>query len=149
MDAERMDFDDDSVDGVVCRYGYMLMADPGAALKDTRRVLRHGGPLAAAVWCTPDRNPWAAVPGMTLVQRGHIPPSEPGSPGIFAMGDPARIRELVTGAGFNEPDLEEVEFDFPYADADDVWDALVSLAGRSRECSRRCPRANGRQRARR
>ena len=40
MDAESMDLDDESVDGVVCRFGYMLMADPLAALKETRRVLR-------------------------------------------------------------------------------------------------------------
>ena len=129
MDAEKMDLDDDSVDGVVCRFGYMLMADPAAALAETRRVLRDGGPLSFGVWGTPDRNPWAAVPGMTLVQRGHMPPPEPGAPGIFAMGDPDRIRSLITGAGFGEPELEEVEFDFHYADADDLWDAMVSLAG--------------------
>ncbi len=46
--------------------GYMLMADPAAALSETRRVLRDGGTLAFAVWQTPDRNPWAAIPGMTL-----------------------------------------------------------------------------------
>ena len=62
MDAENMDIDDDSVDGVVCRYGYMLMADPAAALKETRRVLKDGGPLAFAVWAVPERNPWVAVP---------------------------------------------------------------------------------------
>jgi SAM-dependent methyltransferase len=129
LDAERMDLDDDSVDGVVCRFGYMLMADPAAALRHTRRVLRDGGPLACAVWATPDRNPWAAVPAMTLVQRGHIPPPEPGAPGIFAMGMPDRIQELVTGAGFAEPEIEEIAFDFHYADADDLWDALVRLAG--------------------
>src|SRR4051812_19921792 len=94
LDAERMDLEDDSVDGVVSRWGYMLMADPGAALEQTRRVLRDGGRLAFAVWMTPDRNPWAAVPGMTLVQRGHMPPPEPGAPGIFALGDPDRIRDL-------------------------------------------------------
>jgi SAM-dependent methyltransferase len=129
LDAERMDLDDDSVDGAVCRWGYMLMADPAAALRQTRRVLRDGGPLAFAVWATPDRNPWAAIPGMTLVQRGHIPPPEPGAPGIFALGMPERIQELVTGAGFGGPEIEEIAFDFHYADADDVWDALVRLAG--------------------
>ena len=129
MDAEKMDLGDDSVDGVVCRFGYMLMADPAAALAETSRVLRDGGPLCFGVWGTPDRNPWAAVPGMTLVQRGHMPPPEPGAPGIFAMGDPDRIRSLTTGAGFGEPELEELEFKFEYADADDVWDAMVSLAG--------------------
>ena len=129
LDAESMDLEDDTVDGVVCRWGYMLMADPAAALKETRRVLRDGGPLAFAVWATPDRNPWATVPGMTLVQRGHMPPPEPGAPGIFALGEPARIRELVTGAGFEEPELEEIAFEFRYADSDDLWDALVRLAG--------------------
>lgn len=129
LDAERMDLEDHSVDAVVCRWGYMLMADPAAALSQTRRVLRGGGPLAFAVWAPPDRNPWAAVPGMTLVQRGHMPPPQPGAPGIFAMGDPDRVRELVTGAGFDEPELEEIAFDFRYADFDDLWDALVRLAG--------------------
>src|ERR671915_2049847 len=112
VDAERMELEDDSVDAVVCRWGYMLMGAPAAALAETRRVLRAGGPLAFAVWATPDRNPWAAVPGMTLVQRGHMPPPEPGAPGIFAMGMPERIRELVTGAGFGEPQIEEIAFEF-------------------------------------
>ena len=129
VDAERMDLDDDSVDGVTCRFGYMLMADPAAALKQTRRVLRNGGPLTFAVWGMPDRNPWAAVPAMTLVQRGHFPPPEPGAPGIFSMGDIDRTRSLVTDAGFGDPELDEVEFEFHYSDADDVWDALMKLAG--------------------
>jgi ubiquinone/menaquinone biosynthesis C-methylase UbiE len=129
LDAERMDLDDDSVDGVGCRYGYMLMADPAAALRETRRVLRDGAALSFAVWSTPDRNLWAAIPAMTLVQRGHAPPPDPTAPGIFAMGTPERIRELVTGAGFPDPEIEEIKFAFRYADDDDLWDALVSLAG--------------------
>ncbi len=129
LDAERMDLDDDSVDAVVCRWGYMLMADPAAALSESRRVLRDGGPLAFAVWASPERNPWAALPAMTLVQRGHLPPPEPGAPGIFAMADPDRIRALVAGAGFGEPELEEITFDFRYADFDDFWDVLIRIAG--------------------
>ncbi len=128
LDAERMDLDDDSFDGVLCRWGYMLMADPAAALAETRRVLRDGGTLAFAVWQTPDRNPWAAIPGMTLVQRGHMPPPEPGAPGIFAMGEADRVRELVTGAGFGDPTVEELTFEWRYG-ADDLWDTLTRLAG--------------------
>jgi SAM-dependent methyltransferase len=129
LDAERMDLDDDSVDGVGCRFGYMLMADPAAALRETRRVLRGGGRLAFAVWSTPERNPWATIPVMTLAQRGLVPPPEPTGPGMFALGRPERIRELVGGAGFADPEIEEISFAFHYADADDLWDALVSLAG--------------------
>lgn len=128
LDAERMDLDDGSFDGALCRWGYMLMADPAAALAETRRVLRDGGTLAFAVWQTPDRNPWAAIPGMTLVQRGHMPPPEPGAPGIFAMGEADRVRELVTGAGFGDPTVEELTFEWRYG-ADDLWDTLTRLAG--------------------
>ena len=128
LDAERMDLDDDEFDAVLCRWGYMLMADPAAALSESRRVLRDGGTLAFAVWQTPDRNPWAAIPGMTLVQRGHMPPPEPGAPGIFAMGDADRVVELATGAGFGEPRVEELAFEWRYA-AGDLWDTLTRLAG--------------------
>jgi ubiquinone/menaquinone biosynthesis C-methylase UbiE len=129
LDAERMDLDDDSADAVVCRWGYMLMADPSAALRETRRVLRDGGPLVFAVWAAPDRNPWAALPVMTMVQRGHMSPPEPGMPGIFALADPVQIRALVTEAGFAEPEVEEIAFGFRYKDFDDFWDVLISLAG--------------------
>jgi SAM-dependent methyltransferase len=129
LDAERMDLEDDSVDAVVCRFGYMLMADPAAALRETRRVLRDGGPLAFAVWGPPDRNPWVAVPGMTLIQRGHMPPPEPGAPGIFSMADPGRIRELVTAAGFGEPELTELEVEYVWPDADDMWETQMTMSG--------------------
>jgi SAM-dependent methyltransferase len=130
LDAERMDLDDESVDGVVCRFGYMLMADPAAAMAETRRVLRPGGPLALAVWGTPDRNPWAAVPAMTLMQRGHLPPPEPGAPGIFALGEPNRIQDLLGEAGFAQPDpLEELALEYRWADFDDLWDTLNRMTG--------------------
>jgi SAM-dependent methyltransferase len=129
LDAEKMDLDDSSVDRVLCRWGYMLMADPGAALAETRRVLRDGGRLAFAVWGPPDKNPWAFLPGLVLVERGHMPPPEPGAPGIFAMAEPERIRELVAGAGFNEPEIEQVDVAFPYTDAEDHWRLTLELAG--------------------
>jgi len=129
LDAEAMDLDDESADRVVCRWGYMLMADPAAALRETKRVLHSGGPLAFAVWAAPERNPWAALPAKVLVERGHMPPPEPGAPGIFALADPERIRSLATGAGFGEPELEEISLEFRYADADDLWDVLVRIAG--------------------
>ena len=129
LDAENMDLEDDSVDRVVARWGYMLMAEPAAALAETRRVLRDGGRLAFAVWAPPQENQWAAIPGMALVERGIVPPPEPGAPGIFAMAEPDRIRELVTGAGFSEPQIEQVEIDWDYDDADEHWQFTLKLAG--------------------
>jgi SAM-dependent methyltransferase len=68
MDAERMDLGDDSADGVLCRWGYMLMADTATALAD-RRVLRHGGRLSLSVWGAVERNPWATLPAKALMEH--------------------------------------------------------------------------------
>lgn len=65
---------------------------------------------------------------MTLVQRGHVPPPEPGAPGIFAMGEADRVVELVTAAGFGEPLLEELTFEWRYR-GDEAWEAIIKLAG--------------------
>lgn len=139
LDAERMDLADSSVDGVVARFGYMLMADPAAALAQTRRVLRDGGRLAFAVWAGPDRNLWAAIPGMALIERGALPAPEPGAPGIFAMGDPERIRELVTGAGFGEPRIEQVAVDWGYVDPAEHWEKTIKLAAPIAEAVKALP----------
>src|SRR4051794_11886758 len=81
MDAERMDLADDSVDGVLCRWGYMLMADPASALAETRRVLRDGGRLSLSVWGAADRNPWASLPARALAEHTGAPPADPRAPG--------------------------------------------------------------------
>jgi SAM-dependent methyltransferase len=129
LDAERMDLPDASIDGVLCRYGYMLMGDPAAALAETRRVLKPGGRLSFAVVGAPDRNPWAAVPGRVLVELGHARPPEPGAPGIFAMADEARIRELLAGAGFDPLRMDEVEVVWSFADDEELWRFVTELAG--------------------
>lgn len=119
MDAERIELEDDSVDGVLCRFGYMLMADPATALSETRRVLRLDGRLALAVWCSAERNPWISIAGRMLVERGHMPPPEPGAPGIFSMASEERTRTLLEEAGFAALRMEEVPVRFVYRDIDD------------------------------
>ncbi len=129
MDAERMDLDDDSVDGVLCRWGYMLMADPAMALAETRRVLRDGGRLSLSVWGAAERNPWASLPGKALMEHTGGPPPKPADPGIFAMADPERVRSLVQDAGFAEPRLDEVEVRWRFDDFDAYWRYVTELAG--------------------
>ena len=129
MDAERMDLDDDSVDGVLCRWGYMLMSDPAAAFAETRRVLRDGGRVSFSVWGDPGRNPWAALGRAALVEHGHMQPPQPRQPGIFAMADPGRVEELVTGAGFGRPAIVEVESAWRFDDFEAYWSFLFELAG--------------------
>jgi ubiquinone/menaquinone biosynthesis C-methylase UbiE len=129
MDAERMTLDDDSVDGVLCRWGYMLMADPKAALAETRRVLRAGDRLCLSVWGPAEDNEWAALSRSALAEAGHIPPPKPGDPGVFSMSSEERIRELVTGAGFGTVEIEPVGVEYRFEDFDSYWRFLHDLAG--------------------
>jgi len=128
LDAERMDLQTDSVDGVLCRWGYMLMIDAPAAFAETRRVLRPGGRLAFSVWAARERNPALSLVGGVLEAEGHILPPEPEAPGAFAMADPGRIRELVVRAGFTEPEIEEVSFRWSFADQEAYWRYLTETS---------------------
>ena len=129
LDGERMDLESESVDGVVCRWGYMLMTDPGAAFGETYRVMRPGGRLALSVFGAPDRNPWASLVGRVLVAEKHIPPPVPGSPGIFGLSDPKRIRELLIGAGFVSLDVADMSLTWRFPSLDAYWWLLTEMAG--------------------
>jgi SAM-dependent methyltransferase len=115
IDAEHIELEDGSVDGVLCRFGYMLMADPAAALSETRRVKRPGGRLALAVWRDGTQNPWIAVAGRVLAERGLVTPPEPGAPGIFSMASDERVQSLLEGAGFTLERMEDVPVRFRYS----------------------------------
>lgn len=129
IDGERIDLDSDSVDAVLCRLGYMLMADPAAALAETRRVLRAGGRLTLAVWGAPERNPFFTAAAMALVQRGHMEPPQPGGPGIFAMASEQRTRALLAGAGFDDVRIEDVAVRFAIPDAEEYVQVVADTAG--------------------
>jgi SAM-dependent methyltransferase len=134
IDADTsIDVEAASIDGVLCRWGYMLMADPGTALRETRRVLKPGGRVALAAWTGPDENPWSAITGRELVRRGLAPPVAPDEPGQFAWAEEGVIAEQLAQGGFVEFEVETVSFEERYSSFEDYWTTQAEMSGRMRD----------------
>jgi ubiquinone/menaquinone biosynthesis C-methylase UbiE len=121
LDAERMDLPDGTFDAVLCRFGYMLMADPAAALAETCRVLAPRKRVALAVWAEPEANPWIGLFMRPIMEHYGAPPPEPGAPGIFALADADRLTGLLQDAGFDDVRTERLESVERHASAEAWW----------------------------
>ncbi|HXP28352.1 MAG TPA: methyltransferase domain-containing protein [Solirubrobacteraceae bacterium] len=128
INAEWIDLKVATVDVVLCRWGFMLMADPSAALGETRRVLRPGGRVAFAVWDSIEHNPWAQLPALELAARGLATAPAPGTPGPFALGRAETVYELLEQAGFAELNVESLELHRLHASFEEFWETTLDLS---------------------
>jgi SAM-dependent methyltransferase len=128
-DAESLDLPDGDFDAALCRFGFMLMADPAAALRETHRVLRPGGRLALAVWAQAQENPWAFSFMRAIMEHFRAPPPDPDAPGMWTLADGGKLRQLLEGAGFGDVRIERVEGRMRYDSVDGWWDDTADLAG--------------------
>ena len=130
LDAENMDLPDNSVDGIICRWGFMLMTDPDTAMKESRRVLKDGRRMTLSVWAGPEKNPWVSVPGMTMVQMGHPPQGDPWGPGgMYSLADPDKLRDSLKAAGFDAVTVEEIPIYWRFGSFDEAWHFMREVAG--------------------
>jgi len=120
LELEWIDLETASVDAVLVRWGIMLTVDPAAAAREIRRVLRPGGRAALAVWDARERNPWAQIPSVALLELGHTQPPDPDVPGPFALAGEGRLAELLEDAGFTDVEVVPVGLERHYAAAQDI-----------------------------
>jgi len=123
LDLERIDEPDAGFDVVLCREGLMFALDPERAVGEIRRVLRPGGRFALAVWGPRDRNPWLGIVLDAVSEQLGAPVPPPGIPGPFALGDTARLREIV------HAEVEEVAVPLRAPSFDEWWSRTTALAG--------------------
>jgi SAM-dependent methyltransferase len=90
-------------DASISRFGVMFFDDPVGAFTNIRRALKPGGKITYVCWQSLADNPWAAKPLAAVVSVLPTPPVvTPNAPGPFALADPARVRDIMTSAGWKD-----------------------------------------------
>jgi SAM-dependent methyltransferase len=127
-DAQELDLADDTVDGVLCRFGLMLVPEPARALAEIVRVVRAPGRVVLAVWADADRNDWATAPGRAALALGLTERPAPDAPGPFRLADPERLRGLISAAGLRLEHEEELTVEWRYDSLEAWWDVTTDLS---------------------
>ena len=127
IDAQAIDLPDASVDGVLSRYGLMLVPDLAKAFSEIRRVLKPGGSLAYAVWGPLETNPWMMMLGAVLMQRGHFTPPPGG--GFFPLTKEEDNRAAAEAAGFTNVEVETIDHPHEHPSFESYWDLSTGCSG--------------------
>lgn len=129
-DAQVHPFEQAGYDVAVSRTGAMFFGDPVAAFANIARALSPGGRLALAAWQPVSENEWFVSLTTALAAGRELPAPPPEAPSPFALSDPARVRALLTAAGFTEPSFESVHAPMHFGDTADVaHDFVAGLLG--------------------
>ncbi len=127
-DAAKLPFESGRFNAVTTRFCLMFLPDVAKGLEELARVLKGGGYLAAAVWSTPDKNPYIRIPLDTIKQFIDLPPPDPDAPGIFRLAKPGDLAELAQKAGLSFVAEEEMTAEIIYPSTAEYYNSLMDLA---------------------
>ncbi len=133
MDAERLVFDDNSFDCVLCGFALFFFPRLELAMAEMRRVLRPGGGLAVSTWKRFEDERWKWFD--KLVEK-YLPPGEEmgAAPAERPAPDLASIKGMhavMRTAGFANVHCSVEWYQVFYQDADEWWEAQWSHGGRA------------------
>jgi len=115
-DATVHDVTSHAADLVVSRFGVMFFADPAKSFANLRKGLKPGGRLVFACWREAKQNPWLILPLREAAKHAPpLPETNPEDPGPFAFASEARVRRILSDAGFADIVLEPQDLELDIA----------------------------------
>jgi SAM-dependent methyltransferase len=120
-DMTALSFGDRSFDGVLCRWGLMLVPDIPLAATEIRRVTRPGGRIAVAVWADPEDNDWITAPGRSALELGLVERPDPEAPGPFRLSQEGLLGSVLEDAGLDVDTVEDVAIVWRAPSLSDWW----------------------------
>jgi SAM-dependent methyltransferase len=127
-DATVYPFEPAGFDLLASRFGVMFFAEPALSFTNMRKALKPSGRLAFACWRDPRDNPFFMVPLQAAYQHvPKLPPVGPEDPGPFAFASEARVKRILSEAGFTGIAMEPCDLQLDIAVGRGV-DAAVQSA---------------------
>jgi SAM-dependent methyltransferase len=127
-DAAALSLADASFDGVLCRWGLMLVPEMDAAAAEIARVLRPGGRAAVAVWASPDLNDWMTASGRAALELGLMERPDPDAPGPFRLSGDGALEGVLADAGLEVDLVEDVPMTWTAPSLDVWWDISTDMS---------------------
>jgi SAM-dependent methyltransferase len=122
MEAENLTFPDNSFDAIISRYGYPHFTNAVQALKESHRVLRPRGRIAAALHGAVERNPYFTAPVLAL-KKFHLNPTAITDRGPFFFHAPDLLESAMRQAGFDDAKAYAHDGEIIIEDFAKYWDA--------------------------
>ncbi len=130
MDAEDMDFPDETFEAVICQLGLMLFARPEAALSEMTRVARRGGSVSCLVQGAPDKMLFTSIVMKTMIR--HAPELKtPGAPNLYAFGGEGVLEWALKIGELHGVREKRLAGTFPFASPEAYWELMTSGSGRT------------------
>ena len=108
IDAQQLPFSENSIDLVVCCFGYMFVPNKQKAFAEVYRVLRPGGMFLFTTWDKLENN--AASYTSRIIAKEYLEEPLPESYDLAtSMSDEAALRLLLRDAGFTKISIEKVQ----------------------------------------
>jgi SAM-dependent methyltransferase len=124
MDAEKMDFPDESFDLAVSRFGFQIFTSPEAVAKEAHRVLAAKGRIGVTVWSVAEKA--SAIHACVGPMLEFAEPDETGYlPTPYELGGPGEMVTLFDAAGFHEAKEERKTHSMLFKDEEEYVDVFV------------------------
>ena len=127
-DAHSLDFQAESFDAAVSRWGIIFDPDGEGAAAKVRGFLKPGSRFAIASWGPPERVPFLAIAMKTAMERLDLEAPPPGTPGPLSRPTEEAIGGLLEGGGFSNIEVEELDVTFAFDSADEYTQFVKAIA---------------------
>jgi enediyne biosynthesis protein CalE5 len=135
MDAEQLQFADDSFDSVTNAYGLMFCPEPQRAVREMYRVLQPAGRVAVVTWDELSKSPFFALVGELAASFLALSPPDPEAPGPFRLAESGTLKSLLRTSGFSDVSVESLSMTLECASIAEYLQIFTDLAWKSRIAS--------------